>query len=127
MKSFRFFTKSLIFVLILSAFAFAQTEKTQTSAALRVAEIDTTVFFDKEKGINELVQSIYNLEIEFKPEKDELRVLSEMILKLQKELQELNDLTKFDVDIKKLKDSVDKKLNEYELNIEKYKKREQEI
>jgi Skp family chaperone for outer membrane proteins len=79
----------LIFVLILSALAFAQAEKTQ-NAPTKIAVINTEAFYDKETGIKEIVEANNKLEAEFKPQIDELEALKDTILKLEKEIKELN-------------------------------------
>jgi Skp family chaperone for outer membrane proteins len=89
MKGSRVFIKSLVFVLILAASAFAQTETTQNAVSTKVGVIDTSVFYDKEKGIREIVAAQEKLDAELKPKKDELAALQEIIQKLEKEINEI--------------------------------------
>ncbi len=88
MKSFRFFTKSLIFVLILSALAFAQTENPQTLSQNKIAVINTEAFYHKDTGIKELADVYSQLEIEFKAKNDELALMFEGSKKMLKEIED---------------------------------------
>jgi len=118
MKGFRFFTNSLIFVLILSAFAFAQ-----TVPANKIAVIDTEVFYDKEKGIKEIVETNDKLETEFKPQKDELLSLAEKLKVLEEELKDVAGMIESPRDIGITNEMIDGKVKEYDSAVENYKKR----
>lgn len=126
MKSFRFFTKSLISVLILSALAFAQTEKTQTSAVNKIATINTEAFYDKETGIKEVIETNDKLEAEFKLQSDELFALAEKILKLQKELEEFQKLSERFKGIC-VPDDINKKFDDYEKLTSEYKEKQRTL
>ena len=60
MKGFRFFIKSLILVLILSAVAFAQTEKTPTGTKDKIVIIDTDFLAENESGVRRLREAYRN-------------------------------------------------------------------
>jgi Skp family chaperone for outer membrane proteins len=121
MKGFRVFTKSWIFVFILSALAFAQTANPQNSATGKIGLIDTEVFGNKETGIREIVEAYDKLESEIKPQKDELVVWAEKIQKLEKEIGE------FQLILKKYPGACVsmKEIEEYDKLITEYKKQEQ--
>lgn len=122
MKGFRFFTGGCVFVLILSALAFAQIEKTQTSAPNKIAGINTEAFYDKEAGIKEVVEANDKLETEFKSQKDELRLLGEKIQNLQKEIEELAKPQKVGC-----YPSIQNKVDEYKKLISEYKRRQDDL
>ncbi len=126
MKGFAVFTKSLIFVLILSASAFAQTEKTKTPDAVKIGSIDTTVFYDKEKGIKEVVEAHDKIEVEFKPQADELQNLVENILKLQKEIEAFQSAAEKFKGIC-LPDEIFKKLDDYDKLTTEYKQKQESL
>lgn len=121
MKSFPIFIQSLIFVLILAASAFAQTPN---SAAMKIGLIDTNVFYDKEKGIREVIAAQEKLDAEFKPKKGELAVLEERIKKIDKELD------KFRAAVKEFPQgdymSLEQTSELYEKLIAEYKQKEEE-
>ena len=75
-------------VLIFAASAFAQTETTQNSVSTKVGVVDMSIFYDKEKGIREIVAAQEKFDAELKPKKDELAALQEIIQKLEKEINE---------------------------------------
>jgi len=89
MKGFRFFTGNLIFVLILSALTFAQTEKPQTSNVNKIALINTEAFYDKVTGIKEIVEANDKLDLEFEPQLLELILMAEKIQNQEKEIKKL--------------------------------------
>jgi len=126
MKGFRFFTGGFIFVLIFSALAFAQTENPQTPVALKVALIDTEAFYNKETGIKELVETNDKLELELKPQSDELNILGEKIQKLQKEIEIFQNAAEKFKGIC-VPDYVNKKFEDYDKLTKEYKQRQDEI
>jgi Skp family chaperone for outer membrane proteins len=125
MKNFRFFTKSLIFVLILSALALAQTEKLPAAVGSKIAVINTEAFYDREKGIKELVETNDKLEAEFKLQKDELNLMAEKLKKLEKELRDFSGLIEPPRNL--TKEMINNKINEYDLTGDKFKKKRDEI
>lgn len=122
MKGFRLFTKSLMFVLILSALAFAQTETTPPG---KIAVINTAAFEDKETGIKEIAAAYDKIEAEFKPQAEDLKLVAEKIQNLKKEIEE------FEVQSKKYRNvgcpiSIEKKLEEYDKLTKEYKQKQEE-
>lgn len=125
MKGFRFFTGGFVFVLIFSALAFAQTEQTKNAPLGKIAVINTETFYDKEKGISEIVETNDKLETEFKLQKDELSALAEKIKILEKELKDTAGMIESPRDISK--EMINGKVNEYELAVENFKKTQDDI
>jgi Skp family chaperone for outer membrane proteins len=94
MKIFRLLVSSLAFTLIFTTLVIAQTEKTQIVPPSKIAVIDSNLFYDKTNGVKELTEAYDKLEAEFKPQAEELELLAEKILKLQKTLEEFQILAK---------------------------------
>ena len=119
-------TKSLIFVLIFSASAFAQTEKPQVSAASKIAVINTEAFADEATGIREVFENYEKLKVEFKPEIDEMFIQQKKIQKLEIEIEEFRSLLgEKRVPLGSYK-ILDEKIDEYEKLISEYKQKEKE-
>lgn len=125
MKIFQVFTKSLIFVLTFSALAFAQTKQTQNNDSTQVAVINRELFYDKNKGITELVNIVNLLTAEFKSSIEELDSLRIQILSLQKELEDISaPRLSYPRNLGAL---IKEKTNKYELLIAKHKAKESEV
>jgi Skp family chaperone for outer membrane proteins len=124
MKGFRFLTGGFVFVLIFSALAFAQTEKTQSNYASKIGFINSEAFDNKETGIKEIVETNEKLEAEFKPQIDELKAIAEKIQNQQEEFKKAGS-GYWDGPIPKEK--LDKSLKDYESDVCKYKTRTEEI
>ena len=123
MKGFRFFTKNLIFVLILSALAFAQTEKPQFNESEKIGIVFWSSFEDRKDGINELIEAYNKLDEEFKPQTDELRLMGEKIKKMEEGFKYVTGpgspvLTQ---------EMVNNKLKEYQLAVSQFKGKQEEI
>lgn len=78
MKIVKFFIISFILIAAFSVFGFSQTIN------LQIATINTETFSDKQNGIEEFVEATEKLEIEFKPQFDELKLRTEKFQKLYK-------------------------------------------
>jgi len=86
MKSIKLFTFIFILITAFSVLGFSQTVNSQ------IAAINTEAFGDKQTGIKEFVEAIKKLEIEFKPQFDELKLRTEKFQKLYKDVKEINNL-----------------------------------
>ncbi len=109
------FSLSVPVLFVLTAFAAA-------AQSTKVAVIDTIVFEDENKGIRELLAVFDQLEKEFKPAGDELRVLADKINALVKELKVLAN--GIECGSKCTQQFVDKKLGEYDDLMSEYKQKE---
>lgn len=123
MKLFRLLVNSLAFILVLAVLAAAQTEKTQPVKSDKIAIISFDAFKDRKTGIKELADAYEKLEIEFKPQKDELKLLAEKIQKAVEELKKINMVETPPY----LKEFTDGKIDEYGLIACKYKDKLKEV
>lgn len=118
MYNFRFFSHSLILVLIFSALAFAQTEMTAVSAG-KIGLIDTTAFADEKTGIREIYDNYQTLDAEFKPQSDDLETLRDKIQKLEKEFEKFRTMRGcYPLEVYK---DLDRNIEEYDMLIREYK------
>jgi Skp family chaperone for outer membrane proteins len=124
MRAFRLLISSFALTLVFMALAIAQTEKTQTVPQVKIAVINTDAFYDKETGIKEVVETDNKLEAEFKPQFEELKLMAEKIVKLEKELKILGS-GYWDGPI--TKEDIEKLISDYESAVSKYKTRQNEI
>jgi Skp family chaperone for outer membrane proteins len=120
MRVFQIFTKSVVFILIFSALAFAQTEKVQSPTLNKISFIDSEAFDDKETGIKELVAVYDKLEIEFKPQVQEIISLIEEIKRMQKEFEVSPGYVRISAEV------INNKLKEYDLAAAKLKSWQEE-
>lgn len=127
MNNFRFFISILIFVLIFSALALAQTEKAQTLVGNKIAIIDSEAFDNKETGIKEIIEAYDKIEIEFKLQAEELNSMIEQIIKQNKELVEFSSKFEEYCKVECSPEILNKKISEYDLLVSKYKKRQDEV
>ena len=96
------------------------------SAQEKIGLIDTDAFHDKQTGIREIVELDEKLNVEFKPQIDELGALAAKFQKLEKDLKELRELMsckacKFPPEIIK---EYERKIEEYDKLIDEYKLKE---
>lgn len=123
MKVFRLLINSLALIFVFTILAFAQTETPQNSAPNKIAAIDTKAFENETNGIKEVVEAYDKLEAELKPQAENLNLLTEKILKLEKEI---NDFQSIAEKIKGIcvPDNINKKIEEYDKLTKEYKQKQ---
>jgi Skp family chaperone for outer membrane proteins len=80
---------TLTFTLVFASFAFCQSEENQP-VSNKIAVINTDVFYDEKTGIKDLVEANKKLDEEFKPQLQELKLMEEQIIKLEKDIEQLS-------------------------------------
>ena len=110
----------------LCATAPAQTEKNAVSPMLKVGLINTEAFHDKQTGIGEIIELDGKLEVEFKPQSDELKLLVERIQELEKEFKDYQEAEKKfrNAYFLHCDTSITKKFDEYDKLVKEYKQKE---
>lgn len=88
MKVIKFFIYSFVLITTFSVSAISQ------AVSSPIIVINTNAFKDKQNGIKEVVEAYDKLEIEFKPQNDELNLITEKARKLSKEINEIAAIRK---------------------------------
>jgi Skp family chaperone for outer membrane proteins len=127
MKKFRLII-SLIIVLLAATFVSAQADKSHSVSENKIAVVNTDAFKDEKTGIDDLIEVYKKLEEEFRTQTEELRIMNDNLQKLFNEFKEANDRCDKAIHCSdKTAEEVSRKLKDYELFNEKFKRRQEKV